>query len=195
MALFYCTTACWRLETGESSTKRVDMANSLFWDPSDTTTRGSSQGIFFTEESIQLRRGRGIGQLSGSQKDGDADSKLLGAPVASARVKTGISHKGEDREKYQGENWSLSQGVNLRRISGGELGFCTGVVLLEIPGCPANPGRTPDGRYLAWLDYVRGKFSFLIHLGNCTRSPFVLSEQVRLLATSLHRVPLRHVLM
>jgi hypothetical protein len=32
------------------------------------------------------------------------------APVVSARVKTGISHRGENRENYQGENWVLSQG-------------------------------------------------------------------------------------
>jgi hypothetical protein len=46
---------CWRRSTGAASTKRVDRANSVFWDPSDTTNEGPLQQNFYTEGLTPLR--------------------------------------------------------------------------------------------------------------------------------------------
>jgi hypothetical protein len=54
VALVYFADPCSRRKTGDSSTKRVDRANSPFVVLSNTTNEGLSQQTFITEESIPL---------------------------------------------------------------------------------------------------------------------------------------------
>ena len=51
----FSAAACCRRRTGESSAKRVESANSLFWELSNTINEGLVQQNSFSEESSPLR--------------------------------------------------------------------------------------------------------------------------------------------
>ena len=86
------------------------MANSLFCDLSDTTNEGLS--LKRPSQRDQARSGEVVelDDSAATHQDGDRGLRVLGALVASPRVKTDIS-QGENCENNQGENCEEWQGV------------------------------------------------------------------------------------